>query len=1746
MSLRVFRFRHICMSLTLLLLLVAGRPVVAAEWVEMESATTNRLWAVWGSSPEDVFAVGDFGTILHFDGKSWAEMDSGVDGHLYGIYGYGPNDVYAVGALGAAVLHYDGGSWSTVSIETGDPTFPPSPVLRDVWTLGGSGELYLYGYRTALRYNPATQIWTRLAFTEGINRSALPNAAFTGVTGYLEGTTVRTISSSNGISNTQVGLFVFGTRIDSLWSLHALWTVAPDDIYAVGSGGGVRFQGGNPRTRNDWLPFSLSDPTSTMSFGFDVWAADASNVVVVGQTFSGVGAIAFYDGNLDNDWQIVKAVPLPLRSVFGFGPQDVFTVGDNGAIFRLFEPGAPATAANFPYSAEANPFVNAFTGELIIPVVDIDLGGPLPLAFKRTYVSGLKADAIVNTGLGNNWTHNFNWRFTSGNSNGTDIVKITSHLGQVIEFRQEEVGVWTQASALYNVYSLEEGAGKFTLFDIKSEMIMQFDATSGSLEFIRDRRGNQLTRFGVSGGVTRIVDGKGRQLDLSYEDGNITKLVYSGNEFDGSALKQVTREVLFAYDEDQNLVSSTDQANFTTQYSYDAADPGAGLLTGIMRPEGNSPYLWTYDEEGRVATQPMADGTLERFEYGSVTRISLPGGATRSYAHNDKGQVLVETDEQGRSTTYTYDDAGRRASMTDRQGATLSWVWHAASGKLSSETEQAIGSTQYTYVPEMGPDGRTYFNNSRIGFVGGASVSFDYDPSGNGVMTAWTRPGVGTTRYESDVSGNMTRLINPGGGDFTYTYESRGNLFTTKTNYGTEVTTLVDGFGNKYLDIFTGEANTRRSSVYDSRDLLIRTVDEDGYEVRYYYDGNARLTTIEAPEGLRSEFTYDSMDRLQRYDEGDPAIAYKLAYDERGALKSVNNFLGDIREFSYSAAGNPLSVTENGSRTWQASYNPEAIVTSLTLPSGKNITSMLRTDNTGKPDSLADAETEIKFNYDASKRLTSLSDGSDAKMAEISLDAEGFANGSSVFDGAATTEYQHSWFGSPTQVTDPAGYNWRFERNGQDQVTQTTDPLENTYSMLYDTRGRVSQITYPGGLGSLQLGRNGRGNITTLAYSDGVTLNFAYDGLSSVQSGTGFTTTRSNHGVITESNNIINRYDIGDRLREIDYGDGRVIRYTYNSAGEVESVTDWLSGTAIVFAYDIDGKAQSIQRSSGTGTAYGYDAAGRLTSIDHDGLATISLTLDALGRTLSADKQLPIERSIQVKQVDGYSHDAANQIEGETYDARGFPASDGGKVLSWDLAGHLKQIAGTVSATYQYDGLGMRTEDDASVYTWNYALKLPSPGVIQPKDITQPPQYYVHLPNGQLLYRVVDDQREFYHFDESGNTIALTDGSGSLLNAYALSPYGEVLQKTGSKTNCFVWGGQWGIMRDATGYYYVRSRYYDPKSARFLSRDAFVSLSPLSTSPYQYALGNPVKFTDPTGFNPQLPKPNEGSGDSTRSISNVHRFGAAALSLEINLIDLFVKTENIGTWKNIWALGHARTASRAFLRGTSYALDSPGVFSSKVANSAAMRFYDKKISGQWSLRQSGKGASKALAGLGGVVSFVTEKADRYSSTTAGNLGGRTGVAVVDILSGPITAVSEIVDVAVDYGLGEDGGFGAASATYQAAPRAAVAFNETAYNYASSYLGLASMSGAEADAPLRRYVQDQKSRGWLPRLGASIGEFLGDNSLTDLVVSSLTSELYRSWYLEYQISKAKAKRQETIQAEESRAVDTNLGSHVVVP
>jgi len=99
-----------------------------------------------------------------------------------------------------------------------------------------------------------------------------------------------------------------------------------------------------------------------------------------------------------------------------------------------------------------------------------------------------------------------------------------------------------------------------------------------------------------------------------------------------------------------------------------------------------------------------------------------------------------------------------------------------------------------------------------------------------------------------------------------------------------------------------------------------------------------------------------------------------------------------------------------------------------------------------------------------------------------------------------------------------------------------------------------------------------------------------------------------------------------------------------------------------------------------------------------------------------------------------------------------------------------------------------------------------------------------------------------------GNTTFITDDAGAIIATYAYGPYGEPLDSTGGLDDPFTWQGQYGVMHEGGGLYYMRARYYDSGTIRFLSRDPVESGAPKSVNPYQYAAANPLLFLDPTGL----------------------------------------------------------------------------------------------------------------------------------------------------------------------------------------------------------------------------------------------------------------------------------------------------------
>ena len=91
----------------------------------------------------------------------------------------------------------------------------------------------------------------------------------------------------------------------------------------------------------------------------------------------------------------------------------------------------------------------------------------------------------------------------------------------------------------------------------------------------------------------------------------------------------------------------------------------------------------------------------------------------------------------------------------------------------------------------------------------------------------------------------------------------------------------------------------------------------------------------------------------------------------------------------------------------------------------------------------------------------------------------------------------------------------------------------------------------------------------------------------------------------------------------------------------------------------------------------------------------------------------------------------------------------------------------------------MRISPTSGGTTRNYVLNYPLgvPSVATGRSGGSDVRYYVYLPDGTLLHSIeaAGGQRRFYHFDEAGNTVFLTDHSGSSTDTYGISPFGEAV-----------------------------------------------------------------------------------------------------------------------------------------------------------------------------------------------------------------------------------------------------------------------------------------------------------------------------------------------------------------------------------
>lgn len=1114
--------------------------------------------------------------------------------------------------------------------------------------------------------------------------------------------------------------------------------------------------------------------------------------------------------------------------------------GSGGAAFTVTVDDRPPTVASAPAPATTptDP-ISLATGEYFFEEApDLKLNSPMPLVFRRYYASRLKVSDATPSPLGDNWSHSFLFYLTPPTA-ASPTATVVDNRGRTITFQQSGA-TFTPAASAFVGYQLVQTSSGYTLGDPVESLFYNFNS-SGRLSSIQDRNGNthSISYTGTANNISVIGDGLGRSLRFSYDSSNRIISVSDG-----------TRTVTYSYT-GTTLTTFTDARNNQFRYNYDRASGLTGLIVSRTMPRGNIPSVQTFDSQGRTISQSDGDGNVTRFTYATGSTVQTdPAGRTQRYTFAPNGSLTTAVDENGASKTYGYDATGRLTSIRDSLSYARQMTYDSLSGLPLTQTEPDGTVTTWEYTSQT-QSGIVFRNLTKVTMPGG-SIAMAYDASGN--VTAFTDIAGKITRMQYNGRGQVVRLTNPAGGETTYTYNQDGTPSTIVDDSGNTTTLTYDALWR--ATAITGANGAARRYTFDNGDNILSETDERGKTARFTWDGNGNLATSTDGAGATTTFTYDPGDRL--ISVTDPLGGRtSRTFDTRARVSTQTDRSGNRSSFAWDPAGRLTTLTDPSGGAWRREYDSEGFATRFTDPlnSAANFTrdSLGRAVRATTP---SGATTSSAF--DSAGFLTTFTDPSGAATT-FTADPRGAV--ASATQGGMTNTFTRNDLGLITARTDGNGQVWRSETDRRGRITSLTDPVGGASTVTWDNMNRVSEITLPGEMGKYTVTRDPAGNITREAWSDGAEKTYSYDDAGRVTAASGITLTYDNRGDILTSNGVANTWDTGRRLSSVTVAPGKTVNYTYDNRNLLTRVTDWAGGTT-TFTYDAAGQVLSVARPNGVTSAQTRNADGFVTSMTETGrggrISALTLTRDGRGKVTAATRTTPAE-TVPADGVAEFGYDAASRVSGPEYDAMGRMTRDVARTFRWDLASRLTGLTDTTGATtHTYDAFDRRTSTTRAgvtrTFVRNYATGMDSIAAV--REGSADLRYYVVTPAGRILYSVeaTGNARRFYHYDDAGNTLFLTDDAGAVTDTYAYTPFGVQLSRTGNTDNPFTFAGQIGTMREGdTGLYYMRGRYYDSATARFLSRDpAGASVLPADGSLYSYARGNPLLFSDPTGRDAQV------------------------------------------------------------------------------------------------------------------------------------------------------------------------------------------------------------------------------------------------------------------------------------------------------
>ncbi len=922
---------------------------------------------------------------------------------------------------------------------------------------------------------------------------------------------------------------------------------------------------------------------------------------------------------------------------------------------------------------------------------------------------------------------------------------------------------------------------------------------------IQDLVGNEvLIGRDADGRVSTVIDPTtSRQLTFGYTGTGVNYCHVT------SVTDSTNRSVHYTYDALGNLSTVQDAMGGTTQYSYtDQAQGHQHLVTAITKPS-------------QYQQPPPIGSTLIAYCTGQA---NCPDQAVQTLSTPawDTNRNVVS-----RTTTFSYASGGVTTITDPSNNITVDTYTngHLANQVAGSGSGSAV-TTQYTYAHNQIAQVKRTAPNDTITHT--VSYGTPYDVNGNPPSVT---DGLGNvTKYLYDTTTNtLTSLTDGNGITATYTRDPFGNLVSSSTPISGNTNQVTQyAYNGIFADrptTITDPDNKQWQLAYDpSTGALTSITSPLGNITRYCYDNLSRLTGTITPVGVvngttcttatpapyETTYSYDAADRL-RVTTDALGNQNQRFFDADGNLSGVEDGSLNTTTYVYDPGGELIQTIRPDHSTLNYTYYANGTVSQSTDGAG-NPTSYIY-DALNRPTTVSDPlGHQTTYTYDAVGHILSRTDADHGSTAATwtynaadELQTVTYQDTSTVNFTAYDADHQ------ATQMTDGAGTtNWTWD--AAHRLTSSAD-LAGTVRYGYNLRNDLTSITYPNTKTvSYGVDDDGRTNSVTdwLTPANTTTYTFpanAAEVIASLANGTTALTTQDTAGQLQTVANA--------------YGGSTFAGWTYThyQNGLLQSETPTGVGTAESYIYTALNQLKTINSTNLT-----YDAADNLTATDHSTNQAFNAA-DSLCWSATAS-------GTDCASPPGGATTYNVDLRGNRTRASTTPAT----VYTWNQAGQLTGITGPTTATYQYNGQGLRVQKTVNGTTTTFAWDT---AATVPLLLTDGSNNWIYGPDGLPLEQINGNTTTYYHHDAQGSTRATTPQAGAPATTATYDDYGRLT--SGSQTTSLGYAGQYTDIE--SGLIYLRARYYDPGTGQFLSKD------PRGTAdPFAYAGNSPINAGDPSGL----------------------------------------------------------------------------------------------------------------------------------------------------------------------------------------------------------------------------------------------------------------------------------------------------------